>query len=501
MSARKQRNNKRANRKRRRQVLRKPVACRAPTNVGQLKVLLRWFLPKDDIFAGLKLHGNTSWLPTSLVWLALFWAWAENRHVTDAFETSVEQCRLLGLTSLNTYQGFMNALSNWTDPLLRLLWPVLHQRMQQVGGSFWRVGDWVPIAFDGSRSTVPRTKSAEQAFCAPHYGHGKTAKYRKKKSKGLRRRKNEKNKPQPQEPQVWVTLLWHMGLRLPWMWRLGPSNSSERKHVMEMLDEGEFPTNTLFCGDAGFVGYPLWSAIVARGEHFLVRVGANVELLTKMNCVPQKGGLVLSWPGAARKSHQLPLELRLVQVQVGKTSMWMLTSVLDSRRLNNDQIVKLYAMRWGIEVEFRGLKQTLDRAKLRCRNDRRLLAELNWSIMAMAVVELFALKEQLQPTRAKAKTKITATVATGDPQKRSLAGAVRALRYCLNHLESAPQANRNLSLRLRQAVTDDYVRKSKQPRYRRLNPDKKPLGDPHVRRLTPQERIRLTAIEPPKIAA
>lgn len=497
MSARKQQRKKRVNRKGRRQSLRKPAACRVPSNADQLKELLRWFLPNADIFAGLKLHGNTKWLPTALVWLALCWAWAEARHVTDAFETSWEQCRVLGLTSVKTYQGFMNALATWTDPLLRLLWPVLHQRMQQVGGSFWRVGDWMAIAFDGSRSTAPRTKSAEQAFCAPNYGRGKTAKYRKKKSKGMRRLKNEKNKAQPQVPQAWITLLWHMGLRLPWIWRLGPSNSSERKHVMEMLDEGEFPENTLFCGDAGFVGYPLWSAIIALGQHFLVRVGANVELLTKMNCVRQKGGQVLSWPQAVRQSGQPPLELRLVHVKVGKTWMWMLTSVLDSRRLNNGQIIKLYAMRWGIEVEFRGLKQTLDRAKLRCRNDRRLLAELNWSIMAMAIAELFALKEQLQPKRTKTKL-----AATGDPRKRSLAGAMRALRYCLNHLTSIPPASRNLRLRLRQAVTDDYIRKaSKRSRYRRPNPDKKPLGDPHVRRLTPQERSRLNVFEPPSIAA
>jgi len=45
--------------------------------------------------------------------------------------------------------------------------------------------------------------------------------------------------------------MWHMGLRLPWTWRLGPSNSSERGHVMEMLEKEEFPENTLFCGDAG----------------------------------------------------------------------------------------------------------------------------------------------------------------------------------------------------------------------------------------------------------
>ncbi len=49
------------------------------------------------------------------------------------------------------------------------------------------------------------------------------------------------------------------------MWRLGPSNSSERGDVMAMLDEGEFPENTLFCDDAGFVGYELWSAMMSKG--------------------------------------------------------------------------------------------------------------------------------------------------------------------------------------------------------------------------------------------
>src|SRR3989442_14667471 len=99
-------------------------------------------------------------------------------------------------------------------------------------------------------------KGSEYAFFAANNGKGMTARYRKKKSQGMRRKKNERNKPQPQEPQAWITLLWHMGLRLPWSWRLGPSNSSERGHVIEMIENGKFPTNTLFCGDAGFVGYP-----------------------------------------------------------------------------------------------------------------------------------------------------------------------------------------------------------------------------------------------------
>lgn len=240
------------------------------SNAQQFKGLLEWLLPRKRIFAGLGLHGNTKWAPTALIGLALCWGWAESINVTDAFVTALDQCRQLGLMPLTTYQGFMNALVRWTDPLLALLWPVLHEHMHQIGGKFWQVGEWVPIAFDGSRGSAPRSEANEKALCAPNYGKGTTAKYRKKKSKGMRRRKNEKNKPQPQEPQAWITLLWHMGLRLPWMWRLGPSNSSERRHVSEMLAEADLPKNTLFCGDAGFIGYPLWAQILSHGYHFLV---------------------------------------------------------------------------------------------------------------------------------------------------------------------------------------------------------------------------------------
>ena len=47
---------------------------------------------------------------------------------------------------------------------------------------------------------------------------------------------------------------------------------------MQMLSQHKFPENTLFCGDAGFVGYDFWRAIHDQGNHFLVRVGGNVRL-------------------------------------------------------------------------------------------------------------------------------------------------------------------------------------------------------------------------------
>lgn len=464
---------------------------RAPSvvNADCFNKLRHWLLPNDRIFVGLRLHGNTTWTPAGFVWLALCWAWSESKQVTNAFEAVVVQSRQLGIESLSTYQGFMNAAVRWTPKLMPLLWTTIQQRMERIGGAYWRVDGWLPIAFDGSRSTTPRTKSNEAAFCAANYGSGKTAKYRKKKTKGMRRRKNEKNPAQPQAPQAWITLMWHMGLRLPWKWRLGPSNSSERSHVIEMLAEQEFPENTLFCGDAGFVGYPLWEAILSHGGQFLIRVGSNVHLLSEWaDCEERKDGTVYCWP-KNRQSTQPPLQLRLVKVRLGKTPVCMLTSVLEPTELPKRQIINFYKMRWSIEVGFRGLKQTLGRAKLHCHSSKRIFVELHWSLMALTVAGLFASQVQLRSGSDPATS----------PQRRSLAKTIRALRHCLRYLTETVDRSEQLQQKLRLAVTDDYQRKKpKRARYRPPNPDKKPMGNPQIRPLTQKEKA---ALQEAKIAA
>ena len=198
--------------------------------------LLSWFLADGGIFAQLKFHGNTTWSTAQSrvagPLLGVVGISQRNRRIHAS--RGMLPRHLRGRHALSTYQGFMAAIVRWTSRLIEasLVAPSF-QKMEEIGGKFWRIGDWVPIAFDGSRSSAPRTVANEQAYCATNYGKGKTARYRKKKSKGMRRKANQKNKPQPQEPQAWITMLWHMGLRLPWMWRLGPSNSSERAHVME----------------------------------------------------------------------------------------------------------------------------------------------------------------------------------------------------------------------------------------------------------------------------
>ena len=149
---------------------------------------------------------------------------------------------------------------------------------------------------------------------------------------------------------MWLTMIWHLGLSLPWSWRIGPSYSSERAHVVESLAQQTFPENTLFCGDAGFVGYDFWREIQSRGHHFLVRVGGNVRLLRRLGYVREYEGIVYCWPDAAAKKKHPPLVLRLLHFRDRRGDVYLVTSVLNKKSLTDVQASEIYRRRWGIET-------------------------------------------------------------------------------------------------------------------------------------------------------
>lgn len=323
----------------------------------------------------------------------------------------------------------------------------------------------------GARNSASRTRSNEQELCS--------AKGKKKAAESLSSVTDPK-------PQVWITLLWNMGLRLPWDWRLGPSDSSERGHVQEMVKEGKFPKNTLFGGDAGVAGYAFWRFLIDCGHHFLVRVGGNLKLIGEMVDFQElDDGEVLCWP-QEMQNKQPPLRLRLVRVTIGKADVYLLTSVLSSKQLPASLMASLYKMRWGIEIEFRCLKQTLNGDTLSCRNVDRLYTELHWSLLSMAVTELLAVNEQLA-----SKTK------DYTPAKRSLALTMKAIYDCLDDLREPAPPGADLFTRLAKAVTDNYCRtSSKKARYRPSTHEKKKNKNkpPEIRQPTSQERRKLKSI-------
>lgn len=461
-----------------------PKQPQSVSNQNYLQEAIQWLLQKES-FRNCRFHGNTTWLPIHLCVQVLFWVWSPAKSVTKAFKEAASQSTtLLGLAALTSFTGFMKALVTWTPSFMNELQWRLHELMAEIGGLHYRKGMWVVIAADGSRASTPRTKSNEKAFCAKNYGKGKTAKYRKKKTKGMRRRRVKQNKPQPQGPQMWITLMWHMGLGVPWCWKLGPSSSSERQHVMDLVESAHFAKYTLFVADAGFVGYDLWCAIRQKGHHFLVRVGGNVRLLQSLGYqIEKKKGIVYCWPNTVMKKHLPPLKLRLVKCVVGKKQMSLLTSVLDKEQLTDREVAQLYKDRWGVELEFRCLKQTFDRRKLRSRNSDRALVEMEWSIFGMAVLELFALREQLKERKA-------------DPLKLSFAQSLDAIRTALQNLSHRSSKIPDLATALQAALIDNYERKaSKAARYKSTKKTKPSCGHPILVTASSEQRKSFKAIE------
>jgi Transposase DDE domain len=281
-------------------------------------------------------------------------------------------------------------------------------------------------------------------------------------------------------PQLWLTLVWHVGSGLPWAWRTGPSGASERDHLVAMVPE--LPAHALLVADAGFVGYELWQALLTAGHHFVIRVGANVRLLRQLGWAREHAQVVYLWPDQAARKRQPPLVLRLVVVQDGKQPVYLVTD-LSKSRLSDRQVATIYGARWGVEVFFRTFKQTFGCRKLRSRSARNAQLELEWSLMGLWGVCLLGTRELSACGYA--------------PTRLSPAAALYAFQRTLREYRVRPETSaETLWAQLRLARLDAYQRRT--AKTSRAYPRKKhrtPIGIPHITLATDQQIAQAAALQ------
>ncbi|HET9395067.1 MAG TPA: transposase, partial [Nitrospiraceae bacterium] len=419
------------------------------TRIGDVRTAWDWFT-RNISFTNLDLHGNVGWKPVELITLAVLWGWSARRKLTGAFvEAAGVAKELFGSVAVTSYQGLMGALRSYPQ-LLNQLTAQAQRLMHQAGSPHWRIGKWLALAVDGTRVSTPRTLSNEQVFGIKNYGSGGMARSR---AKWKNKKRRSKKLSAPIRPQIWLTLWWHMGLKMPWCWKSGPSTASEREHTQQLLQSQNLPEFTLFCGDAGFTGYDFWKAILDAGHSFLIRVGGNVRVLRKLGVARQRHGLVYFWPDKVRQKRQPPLTLRLLEFHGARSKVYLVTNVLSQRELSLREAGRLYRLRWGIELQFRTLKQTFGRGKLRSRTAPHALIELDWSLMSLWLAQLYAVKAQL-PFKI-------------PPANSSAALALEIIQEALHNCNQTVLPCDSLRHRLSQAVKDDYRRTSdKRARYR-----------------------------------
>ena len=412
-------------------------------NAAYLKVALQWLLGQS--LAAVRFRDDCTWSPLHLASAALLWAWADESTLVERFVTARKITALLydpQQEFAESYQCFMKLLRRWTVALLAQLQAALRRRLRDALAEFWQVHGFALFGVDGSRIELPRTQSHEAAYSLTRH----------KKPRPLKR--NRRKKPRTaahtmkaNTPLMWLTVLWHAGTGLPWAWRIGPTDSSEREHWREMIPE--LPDNALVAADAGYVGYEYARALLDSGRHLLLRVGSNVRLLRKLGWTKESDSIVYLWPQHAQRSG-VPIVLRLVVGHNGKHPIYLVTSVISSRRLTDRQVIDIYRRRWGVELFFRHLKQTFQRRKLRSASADNARVELDWSLLGLWGMALYAQVEIHKHH--------------GDPTQISIARVLRSYRRMMRDYRHPVQRECTLSSLLRCALRDQYTRTNKASR-------------------------------------
>ncbi len=456
--------------------------CPLVINHQTLKQVLDWLLA-PAVFASLRGSKLATWKPRLLAAAALLWATSELPTLQARFAQARQIVQKLfrwqpapGVSA----QGFLKMLGQWQAELLGVILPHLRDHMQEGLPEHWLTAGYALFAVDGSRVALARSKALEAVFAPQRRGQRKLAagvrRTRKRQTAAARHKKAT-------SPQLWLTLLWHVGSGLPWAWRTGPSGASEREHLIAMVPE--LPAHALLVADAGFVGYDFWQTLLTAGHHFVIRVGANVRLLRQLGWVREHAQVVYVWPDYAARKRQPPLVLRLVVVQNGKQPVYLVTD-LPQPRLSNRQVATIYGARWGGEVFFRTFKQTFGCRKLRSRAARNAQLELEWALVGVWCIGLLGKRELSE---------------SGQPPARlSPAAALHAFQRTLRKYRVRPDTVADtLSAQLRRARLDDYQRRV--PKASRAYPYKKrrPLiGIPQITLATEQQIAQAAALQNPE---
>jgi hypothetical protein len=457
------------------------VSCERSCYPTDLRQAIGQYLPRSGLALVVD-DDKLRWVPRMLVTCAILLTWDLAELMTDSFAQA--RAVVVGMYSSRrrpgeSYAGFIATLARQSAAHLAVILPTLRHHVRRLAQRCgrWRIGGdgggggWLVFGVDGSKVECPMTAANEAAFGT--CGKAKTG------------------------PQQFLTTIFHVGTGLIWDYRRGDARASERSHLLEMLDT--LPRGAMLLADAGFTGYELLMSILGKdkdngqgGEDdrsFILRVGANVRLLTKLGwCCEEHGdqGIVYLWPDKAQKKRQAPLVLRLITLIDGRNRrVHLLTNILDPRTLSDRAAGELYRSRWGVELIYRSLKQTMGKRKLRCDAPANAAVELDWAVVGLWLLGLMSIGRIIE--------------AGHEPGTWSVAASLRIVRRAMATAPSPSWRRRDrrrgggLAQALAGATKDRYVRT--RPKTARHWPHKKkdkPPGDPRAR-MADESEIQLAA--------
>lgn len=349
---------------------RTPTTRRLRRRAGSMTFCLRQFLTPEvwrQARRGLKKQRKDArWDFHHLVLVLLAMTWSLGDSAPERFEMArgiVAICRPKRRRAGRTVQGFQKALRRLPMKPLAALAAALRGRLVALLGDDLFHDGFIPLGCDGSRLGCCRNDELLARLGRAGRAEG--------------------------SPSLWVTALVHLTTGVPWSWRLGKANASERGHLRRLLPT--LPKRALVVADAGFDGYDLAAAILASGASFLIRMSSKTHLFVDQPVDRRRfrEGSVSYWPERAREAGLPPLRLRLIRVRGRRrdkkpkrgVDVWLLTSV-EADRMSIAQAAWFYRLRWENEGLFRSYKGTLKKVQLTGRSVRTVHREAYGSLLA-----------------------------------------------------------------------------------------------------------------------
>ena len=260
-------------------------------------------------------------------------------------------------------------LSGFCRAMLRLPMPVwwafcdaVRSRVFHLLGDRMTMEGWLPLGCDGSRLECPRTEELEQSL-------------------------GNSSKSQA-APTLWLIALVSLTTGVLWSWHLGTSKSGERRYLIDLLatlPQAVLNSVLLVC-DAGYVGYDVFARLLKQDCSFLIRLSSQAQLYSPETVEVQSftEGEFLYWTDDAEKKSKPPLLVRVIRVAARKrkNDVWLVTNVLDCKRLPAELAARFYRMRWESECFFRTYKRVVKDVRLVSRTVPMVVREAEVSMLA-----------------------------------------------------------------------------------------------------------------------
>jgi hypothetical protein len=410
--------------------------------------------------------------PLCFVLLAMTWCCGDS--LPEKFETArgfYIACHPKRRRPGETFQGFQQALERLPIGVLRRMGEGMRGRIERLFGNRLLVDGFIPLGCDGSRLECPRSEELEKRLGKS----GKCKKKRKSKDNGYKK---------AAAPTLWITAVVHLGNGVPWTWRFGKGGkASEREHLRRMLHL--LPKLALVVTDAGYYGYELILDLIRAKAEFLIRMSTNVKLYTEEHVEMDNfcEGVVYYWPEAVQKAGGEPIRARLIRLR-GRSKkrlydVWLLTNVMDPKRLSSRMADRFYRWRWESEGYFRTYKRTMAKLKMSSRTVRCVHREAEASMIATQL--LLAQGALAMPeTRGKDESTVCSPrQVLLEIRRELLSGA-------------SPQHRQDFEKRLRKCCRERRARKTdKEKRVWPRRKEHKPPGPPQILTLTKAQKCLL----------